>query len=68
MPTLAGRVFIGLAFHLFNRILFVIDLDFVEDNVGRIEAELVGKGKGIDEDVPQSRVLRWICQYLMFKM
>jgi len=48
MPTGAGRVFIGLTLSLFSRILFVIDLDFVEDIVGWIEAELLGKGKGID--------------------
>jgi len=47
MPTGAGRVFIGLTLSLFSRILFVIDLDFVEDNVGRIETELLGKGKRI---------------------
>ncbi|MCJ7686998.1 MAG: hypothetical protein MUO68_22180 [Desulfobacteraceae bacterium] len=52
MPTGAGRVFIGLALHLFSRILFVIHLNLVEDNVSGVEAELVGKGKGIDENVP----------------
>ena len=46
MPTLAGRVFIGLTLNFFSRILFVIDLDFVEGKVGRIEVELLGKGKG----------------------
>ena len=48
MPTGAGRVFIGLTLNFFSRILFVIDLDFVEGKVGRIEVELLGKGKGID--------------------
>ena len=57
MPMEAGRVFIGFTLNLFSRILFVIDLDFVEHNVGRIEAELVGKGEGIDEDVPQSMAI-----------